>query len=401
MALLKSPNNLARRRLVEPGWLKPYRPYLDFDFANARYFMRDVSNPFALCTFSRATTAWYDRGDGIWTQAASGVIRITPGKGYVSEIARTNVVLRNRDLTNAVWTKSNCTAAKDQTGIDGVTNSASSLTATAGNGTCLQTTSVSSSSRRQSAFVKRLIGSGNIDMTTDNGSTWTTLTVTSGWTQVQIPTQTLANPTVGFRIVTSGDAVAIDMVQNESAALIDGMSTPIDTAAAAVTRNIDILTLPIASMPFYNAAQGTLFGEAVFTSRAAVGAQSLASLNDATNSNRIAIRNSNTTSLTGIISNAASLDANLGNTVAAAGAVNRAAMSFAVNSILLSVCGGGNAAASGGSDLSCNIPTITRLEFGGTAGGTGNTNTMGYLARVTYWNIPLDYKQLANLVSIP
>lgn len=399
MARVLYKNNLARRRIIEPGWLKPARPYLDFDFANARYFMRDTPNPFSLCAFSRATTAWYDRGDGIWIQAASGAIRITPGKGYVSEIARTNVVLQNRDLTNVLWIKSNCTAAKNQVGIDGVTNSASSLTSTSGNATCLQTTVVASSSRRQSTFIKRLTGSGNIDMTTDNGSTWTTLPVTSVWTQVQIPAQTLANPTVGFRIVTSGDAVAIDMVQNESAAAIDGMSTPIDTAAVAVTRNIDTLTLAITSMPGYNAAQGTLFGDAVFTSRPVVGAQSFASLNDGTNSNRIVIRSASTTFITGIISNAASLDANLGNGTVVAGAVHRAAMSFATNSILMSVRGGANAVASGGSDLSCNIPTITRLEFGGTAGATGNTNTMGYLARVTYWNIPLEYRQLANLVS--
>lgn len=56
-------------------------------------------------------------------------------QGILVEEARTNVVLWNRDLTNAAWTKTNITAAKDQTGIDGFASSASKITATAGNGT--------------------------------------------------------------------------------------------------------------------------------------------------------------------------------------------------------------------------------------------------------------------------
>jgi len=160
-------------------------------------------------------------------------------RGLLREMSRTNVVLYNRDLTNAAWTKTNVTAAKDQTGIDGVTNSASKITATAGNGTCLQAITLASSARYQSCWVKRVTGSGTIEMTMDNGSTWTAITVTGSWTRVAIPTQTLANPTVGFRIVTDTDAIAIDMVQNE-----DGTSwtSEIPTTSASVTRAADDLT---------------------------------------------------------------------------------------------------------------------------------------------------------------
>jgi hypothetical protein len=157
--------------------------------------------------------------------------------GLLLEGARTNVVLWNRDLTNAAWTASNITPVKDQTGITGVASSASKITATAGNGTILQAITLASSARFQTAYVKRVTGTGVIEMTMDNGTTWTPITVTADWTRVSIPTQTLANPTVGFRIATSGDAIAVDMVQNSNGTFA---TSSIWTTAAAVTRAADV-----------------------------------------------------------------------------------------------------------------------------------------------------------------
>lgn len=166
--------------------------------------------------------------------------------GLLLEPAATNVVLYNRDLTNAAWVKTDVSAAKDQTGVDGVASSASKITASAGNGTCLQAITLASSDRYQTAYVKRVTGSGTVEMTMDNGATWTAITVTSSWTRVAIPTQTLANPTVGFRIVTSGDAIAVDLVQNENRIY---PTSPIPTTSAAVTRAADALSLPIGFGP--------------------------------------------------------------------------------------------------------------------------------------------------------
>lgn len=156
--------------------------------------------------------------------------------GLLIEESRTNVVLQNRDLTNASWTKTNVTAVKDQTGIDGVANSASKITASAGNGTVTQSITLASSARFQTAFVKRITGTGTVNMTMDGGSTWTAVTVTGSWTRVSIPTQTLANPAIGFQIVTNGDAIAVDFVQNEDGAFA---TSPIFTTTASVTRAAD------------------------------------------------------------------------------------------------------------------------------------------------------------------
>ena len=102
-------------------------------------------------------------------------------------------------------------------GSQGVTQ----LTATANNAIALQASSASSQARTTSMWVKRISGTGQIFITmdaadtTDSGgtATWTPVTVTGSWTQVRIPSQTLANPIFGIKFATSGDAIAVDGFQ--------------------------------------------------------------------------------------------------------------------------------------------------------------------------------------------
>lgn len=218
-------------------------------------------------TTTRASTGWYFNSAGLLVSASNNIARgphydpITRvALGLLTETSRTNVVLRNRDLTNAVWTASNVTPLKNQVGLDGAANSASSITATAGNGTILQAITLASSARYQSAFVKRLVGAGTLEMTMDNGTTWTAITPSgTGWNVKEIATQTLANPTVGFRIGTNGDSFAIDLVQNENGA---DRTTPIPTAGATVTRAVDVHTVALSAFPF-DVTKGTIYCEGV------------------------------------------------------------------------------------------------------------------------------------------
>lgn len=178
-------------------------------------------------------------GAPAWTDVGGGAITNAIWRGIAP--AATNLTLWSRDLTNAAWTKSNVTAAKTATGVDGVSNSATTLTATAGNGTCLQAITSSSSARRTSAFVKRRTGSGTINMTHDNGTTWTAVTVTGSWTRVEIPSQTLANPTIGFRLVTSGDEIDVDIVQHETGAVVTGPIVTTSVTASRVVETVEYL----------------------------------------------------------------------------------------------------------------------------------------------------------------
>lgn len=236
-------------------------------------------------TFARATAGASKLSTGLWKlDVASGSPRfsyagmdttVTTTGGYSREGARTNSCLQARDLTNAAWTKSNLTTAQTSTGIDGVTNSCTRCTASAGNGTALQAVVIASAAKAFGVWIKRVTGTGEIDITLDNGSTWTNITSqinASTFTLVQA-TQTLANPTVGIRVVTSADAIDVDVAQLEDGAAFS--STPIPTTAAAVTRNADILSYPFVM----STAQGTMFAQ--WVSSAASGTQIILSSEDA------------------------------------------------------------------------------------------------------------------------
>lgn len=202
-------------------------------------------------TFTRASSANYFQS-GLLVTAGSGALRLpTTSGGTPTGIritpAQTELLLSNRDLTNAAWVATTVTVAKDQTGIDGTAAAASSLTATGANGTVLQTLTRGSAARLSGCWVKRITGSGAIQMTQDNGTTWTAITVTASYSQIAtvIPVATLANPVVGFRIVTNGDAIAVDFVAHrEMATGTNGIPDPIATTGATVTQAGDRILFP-------------------------------------------------------------------------------------------------------------------------------------------------------------
>jgi hypothetical protein len=166
-------------------------------------------------------------------------LRANPtSNGILIEEARTNRLLWNRDATQTEWVKTNITAAKDQTGIDGVANSASSLTATDDNGTCIQTITLAAGNRTGSVYLKRLTGTGLIQVTLD-GSTYSTVELSdTEWYRIVL-SGSVTNPTVGIKIAVDGDAVAMDYGQVE-----DGLSvsTPILTTTSTATRAVDSAT---------------------------------------------------------------------------------------------------------------------------------------------------------------
>ena len=163
--------------------------------------------------------------------------------GLLREVGRTRETLQPRDMTQAAWTKSaSMTAAKTQTGQDGVANSASSLTAAAINQTCLQVVTSASAARAFSAGIKSLAGGLTIDMTCDGGATWQAVTITTSWARYPITQAAVTNPSYGFRLRGSGDSIAVDFVQGEQGTFA---TSPIwGNEAAAVTRSDDLIRPP-------------------------------------------------------------------------------------------------------------------------------------------------------------
>ena len=203
--------------------------------------------------FTRATTAWTKLSTGLWASVASGTARsgylganTAAGAygGYFAEPAATNLCLQARDLTNASWTKVTMTAALDQTGIDGAANSASSLTATAGAATCLQTITEAATASAFSMFIKRITGTGTVTIQQGASTSEISGSINSStYTRVEIDA-TVLNPAIGISLGTNGDKIAVDMVQFENTAGI--ATSPIPTTTVAVTRNADVLSFPAA-----------------------------------------------------------------------------------------------------------------------------------------------------------
>lgn len=368
MAIIRTRHHFRNLRIMEhPAWV-PSWATVGFDFANNRAFGDEWRGRL---TCVRSSTADYAANlAGVWLPFPANVPRITD-RGMLVEKASTNVVIQNRDLSNAAWVKVNTTAAKDQVGIDGVTNSASSVTATAGNGTILQTDVLGSSSRLVSVFAKRITGTGTINLTGD-GSTFTAITLTSTWTRFTLPAATVVNPVTGFQIVTSGDVIAVDFVQNETGPIA---TSPILTGATSVARSIDSVLMSPLLPSWFNPLEGTLLAEGIFSSISDTGNHALVSFDDGTVNNRITLREGNNSLGSFVVSVAAATQAGLTGGGLVIERINKVAGAYQTNNFQVAANG-----VIGTADVSGTIPTVTQLRFGDNNG----TPLAGYLRKFFY-----------------
>lgn len=311
--------------------------------------------------------------------------------GLRVEESRQNICLWSRDGTNAAWVKTNINAVKTATGADGVANSATTITATAGNGTILQTIASASAQRAVTAWVKRRTGTGNIQMTLDNGATWTTITTTASWTRVFIPTQLFTNPIVGFRIVTNGDAIDFDYFQCETGYI---PTTAIPTTTISVTRSVEsaAATSTNFSAWFNSATEGTLYVEyMVEYGNASATNSTTIDLSDGTTSNRITIstRASDGAILNTVVAGGAT-QVNMSGGTLTYGTFVKVAIAFKANDFAISVNG-----AAVTTDTSGSVPTVSQMNIGSLGAGTQLLN--GTVKRVTFWR---ERKSNSDLQSI-
>lgn len=236
-----------------PWWYSGLTFYAPFD---------DPANPLRLIkgtgsfTFTRAhdathTATFVHPTTGLVTTAFANQLRVE-GNGALIEGVRTNIALYSDNLATAAWVKVNVSAAMNQTGPDGVANSASLITATGDGGTILQTVLSVSAAHSYAVWLKRVSGTGAVSITID-GTTWTEKTITSSWSRVSKENVTVLNPVIGIKLATSGDNVAVALSQLEVSAF---SSSSIPTAATSMTRNTDTLTFP--SSGNFTDAMGTV-----------------------------------------------------------------------------------------------------------------------------------------------
>ena len=198
-------------------------------------------------TFTRSGTGTYINSSGYVTTASTNVARFEydPAtlaiRGLLIEGSATNLLNWSETFattggTNNNWADTNLT--RTSTNNTSPRNDATALriTASAGNGTIISSAAIgTSASRTLSVWLRRVIGTGNIQYTLDNGTNWTTQVITSSWVRYSFAATTAAQR-VGFRIVTSGDAIELWGAQLEAGS---GASSYIVTVASQVTRNAD------------------------------------------------------------------------------------------------------------------------------------------------------------------
>lgn len=350
-------------------------------------------------TFTRATAAWTKLSTGLWASVASGVARscylgnstaVGTYGGYLAETAGTQLVTPTasiRGMDDASWVKVNVTAAKTATGIDGVVNSASRVTATANAGTILQTLVAAASTRTYSLFIRRVTGTGTI--TISQGAT--TLDVTSSlnastYTRVQLAASVL-NAAFGITFGTDTDAIDVDFNQFEAGAIA---TSPLDAAGAV--RNADLLNYPAAGNVGMTA--GTIYAEIGYFATAHGNSSVQIQIDDATNNERYAIfKDAAATSESNIVTDGAVVQVN--QTVAAVftvGVVSKVAMSYEVN--LFDLCGNGTLATQ---DTLGTLPTVTTISIGSTTVGAAQLN--GCIKNVRLWQTRLAPVYLQNMTS--
>lgn len=221
-----------------PAWVLKPTPAIDCNFALGAYYNCPLDKTFSVTRTSTKYCQWLT---GIWMSVASGAPCITD-QGWLIEEARTNDALQSRDMTQAVWVSVGMTEALNAVGIDGVANSASTLTATGTAGSCtasctdLQTITLGSSADTYSVWLKRVTGSGTVNITINNLGAVTPCTlVATGFTRCTV-TATLANPVIGIQMTVVNDVIVADFNQMEPGGF---PTSPILTTSASATRAAD------------------------------------------------------------------------------------------------------------------------------------------------------------------
>ena len=229
--------------------------------------VRDLVTGADLVTFTNSSPAWGFDSSGVLVQPSANVpfVEYDPSTGaalgWRHWEAVTNLGLHSRDLTQTAWVKSGITPTRDQIGADGTANTANRLTATASDGTALQTITSASATRVSGFLIKRITGTGVIQITQDGGATWNTVTITNQWLRYSIAAATVTNPQIGFRIRSSGDEIAVDFAQLQSSSIL---GPPVVTTSLSASSTADVASITGSAFTgIWNQAAWTVYSDSM------------------------------------------------------------------------------------------------------------------------------------------
>jgi hypothetical protein len=238
-------------------------------------------------------------------------------------------------------------------------------------------------------------GSGEIDITENNGTTWTALTssncvqpgtlaasgiVTTGYVRCSVEA-TVLNPVAGFRIVTNGDAVNVDFIQLENNTLA---TPPIPTTSGTATRAADSI---VAKYGPSNGTAFTLYAKGTPTVPTNFGStQTILSFTDSISANLVTLRRNSGTGVPSILEKVATtslINAVIGG--ASAWSPNVAGR-MAFSNTSGSQQGAYNGVLDSNHYTSASVPTPANTLYIGTAAGT-LAQFNGYISRVAFFPV--------------
>jgi len=343
-------------------------------------------------TFSRSTSGTFINASGLVATATAGNPRFeydTTGnpRGLLIEGASTNLLNWSESFassggTNNNWADSSISRTTLQADPAGGTT-AIRFTASAGNATVISSAAIGTSAQRTfSIWLRRVTGTGNIQFTTNNGTTWTTQAITSSWVRYTF-TATTAAQRVGIRIVTSADAIEMWGAMLEAGS---GSSSYIPSGASQGSRAADDCEILDLTTMGFNASAGTIYTDVGV--RLNTGSQRNYTFLPASGGNNQIFEGS------GIALNvysSGSFAAQIGTTLVSA---QKVAAAYALNDFAASAAGGAVATGTPGA-----LPTsLTKLTIGGSV-----INAAAYMngcIRVfKYWPTRLPNAQLQALTT--
>ena len=354
-------------------------------------------------TFTRSTTATYINSLGYVASAAINEARFEcdattlAAKGLLIEGAATNLLNFSETFattggTNNNWADTNLTRTSTNNTSPRNDATALRLTASAANGTIISSAAMGTSAARTlSVWLRRVTGTGNIQYSLDNGSTYTTQAITAVWVRYTFATTTAAQR-VGFRIVTSADAIEIWGVQLETGT---GSSSYIPTTTAQVARAEDVCNIGTITAFNYSTTNGTLFYSGVITKQNTSGYPIRLGFYKLAGDERCFTFLTNANTLYFNATGAVAAEVSKTFTISTAfKAVMSLDASLATAEVIVNI--NGSTGSSGATALTAtNIPT--QFSFG--TPGNGANFPCGTIAAVKYWPLTKTAAELAVLTA--
>ena len=196
----------------------------------------------------RISYAWYDTA-GLHVG----------NKGLMIESATVNGLTFSYNLPNAAWTKVDCTITTDAINMVGLIRSI--ITADATSATVLQAwASGISTYHAASAYIQRIVGSGNIYLRASTAQPWDLIPITTSiarWAS----TSTSLTPEFQLMLNTSGDVIRVTGVQLENNPY---PTSYIPSDAVIASRGLENLTYKVAKNNPEITSGCTLFVSCVF-----------------------------------------------------------------------------------------------------------------------------------------